>query len=80
MRVGPRNFNPARAVAETAGLNKPTKTILVSRVQEDTLSLKSGDTKRYSIADVEMVIAAPLRGPYAPTLDFETELLKQKKC
>ena len=62
-RVGPRNFNPARAkFAETAGLNKPTKTnISIAGSRRYSKFKKNGDTKRYSIADVEMVIAAPLR-------------------
>ena len=80
-RVGPRNFNPARAkFAETAGLNKPTKQILVLRVQEDTLSLKRmAILKDIASQMLRWLLLHHFESPYAPILDFEIEPLKQKE-
>ena len=62
-RVGPRCRIPASArLAESAGRNSPTNTkIRTAGCNRLSMSRKIGAARMYSVAEVVMVIAAPLR-------------------
>lgn len=62
-KVGPRCRIPAKArLAESAGRNSPTSTkIRTAGCRRLSISRKIGAARMYNIAEVLMVIAAPLR-------------------
>ena len=80
-RVGPRNFIPASAkFADTAGLNKPTRTKIIMAGSRRYSIFKKMEILIGREREVEMVIAARFEDPYAVIPYFGTEHPKQKKC